>query len=398
MKWGRVRVEARTSPTSGQLLLNSNPLHRPSFRRLSAHLPQIDSPLPLLTVSETFLLAARLLLPPSSAHLPSSPPPQTSAPPTSPTPSSPAHFPAESSRRVSPGLSLLRDPAFLLLDEPTSGLDSSSALSSSASSIAATNSPTAHLSFSPSTSPPHSSSPRSTPSFYSPAAPSFTTATSTHSPPSSPPPVSPFPPISTPLSSLEVPHLLPIPCSFRYSYSHETPTNRRKDTGHPLPKPEDPLRRTGDQRLGFFAFTLTFPLVHHRDAPIFVTERPVLLREVSAVYASSSASALLGRPSQAFVLIVWSCGPHDQLPGSIRELSGSGLHRRNFADDGGACRVLPILGYFLGGGCQAIGSSCYMSPYRYALDAMLENEATGVRVGAVLQVGPRGRGRECRVS
>ncbi|KAH0686773.1 hypothetical protein KY284_017326 [Solanum tuberosum] len=123
-------LAAGTSPTSGTLLLNSLPLHSPStFRKLSAYVPQHDCSLPQLTVSETFAFSARLLNPKLNdvscivdsllaelrlTHL--------------------AHtrlahgLSGGERRRVSIGLSLLHDPAILLLDEPTSGLDSNSAL------------------------------------------------------------------------------------------------------------------------------------------------------------------------------------------------------------------------------------------------------------------------------
>ncbi|KAL3570653.1 hypothetical protein D5086_027902 [Populus alba] len=59
-------LAARTSPTSGILLLNSTPINPSSFRKLSAYVPQHDACLQLLTVSETFTFAARLLNPKSS--------------------------------------------------------------------------------------------------------------------------------------------------------------------------------------------------------------------------------------------------------------------------------------------------------------------------------------------
>ncbi|GFZ06424.1 ABC-2 type transporter family protein [Actinidia rufa] len=121
-------LSAKTSPSSGTLLLNSSPLNPSLFRKFSAYVPQHDSCLPLLTVSETFAFSARLLNPKTPytssivqsllselrlTHL--------------------AHTRLASGlsggelRRVSIGLSLLNDPGVLLLDEPTSGLDSSSA-------------------------------------------------------------------------------------------------------------------------------------------------------------------------------------------------------------------------------------------------------------------------------
>ncbi|CAA7060284.1 unnamed protein product [Microthlaspi erraticum] len=122
-------LAARTSPTSGSILLNSIPINPSSYRKISSYVPQRDAFFPLLTVSETFTFSASLLLPKSPStvsnavtsllkelnltHL--------------------AHtriaqgLSGGERRRVSIGLSLLHDPGFLLLDEPTSGLDSKSA-------------------------------------------------------------------------------------------------------------------------------------------------------------------------------------------------------------------------------------------------------------------------------
>ncbi|XP_065869066.1 ABC transporter G family member 8 [Euphorbia lathyris] len=122
-------LAARTSPSNGAVLLNSTPINPSSFRKLSAYVPQHDASLPLLTVSETFMFTARLLHPNSSEI---SAVVESILDELSLTHLANVRIARGLSggehRRVSIGLSLLHDPAVLLLDEPTSGLDSKSAL------------------------------------------------------------------------------------------------------------------------------------------------------------------------------------------------------------------------------------------------------------------------------
>ncbi|KAL5069795.1 hypothetical protein RYX36_020682 [Vicia faba] len=99
-----------------------------TFRKLSAYVPQHDACLPMLTVAETFAFSASLLKPKTIdiASIVSSLLNELRLTHLANTRLNHGLSGGEH-RRVSIGLSLLHDPAVLLLDEPTSGLDSSSA-------------------------------------------------------------------------------------------------------------------------------------------------------------------------------------------------------------------------------------------------------------------------------
>ncbi|EPS73611.1 hypothetical protein M569_01140, partial [Genlisea aurea] len=122
-------LAARTASNGGALFLNSSPLNPGAFRKLSAYVPQHDACLPLLTVSETFAFSATLLKPKTADISAAVAALLSDLRLTHLSNTRLGHgLSGGERRRVSIGLSLLHDPKVLILDEPTSGLDSGSAL------------------------------------------------------------------------------------------------------------------------------------------------------------------------------------------------------------------------------------------------------------------------------
>ncbi|KAH6780888.1 ABC-2 type transporter family protein [Perilla frutescens var. hirtella] len=119
---------------SGEVLINGDPINCESFRRLSGYVTQDDALFPLLTVEETLMYSALLLLRATKRvarervkllmrdlgldHIAGSRVGQGSMIGVS----------GGERRRLSIGVELIHDPTVLLIDEPTSGLDSASAL------------------------------------------------------------------------------------------------------------------------------------------------------------------------------------------------------------------------------------------------------------------------------
>lgn len=119
-------LAARTAPSTGQILINNNPINPSSFRKLSAYVPQHDQHIPCLTVFETFVFNAKLLKPRQIEPVVNNLLTELRLSHVKDSMLS-NNLSGGERRRVSIGLSLLHDPCVLFLDEPTSRLDSESA-------------------------------------------------------------------------------------------------------------------------------------------------------------------------------------------------------------------------------------------------------------------------------
>ncbi|XP_072958827.1 ABC transporter G family member 4-like [Typha angustifolia] len=450
-------LAARLAPTHGHLLLNSAPLHPSSYRKQSSHVPQLDAFLPQLTVSETFAFAASLLLPSSSEPSPSA---TVSGLLSDLRLSHVAHtrlsggLSGGERRRVSIGLSLLRNPGVLLLDEPTSGLDSSSAhiVLQTLRSVAAKNKTTIIISIHQPSSRllsaidsllllskgsvlHHGSLPSldafllthgfSVPSHLNPL--EYAMEVLHHLPapkPTSPPPLPPPP--QTKEEKMQEISLKPDEYSsrvnelvtlYRRSWKIVYRTKQLLLTNFLESLIVGFLLGTiyinagysdagVQKRFGLFAFSLTFLLSSTTETlPIFVLERPILLREASsglyrlsshvaaatlvflpyllavAIIYSASVYFLVGLCSSpaafaSFVLIVWLV---------VLTANSFVLLISSFTPDyiaGTSLVTVFLAGFFLFSGYFLTKESMptywvfmhYLSPYKYALDALLANE------------------------
>ncbi|KAK7410899.1 hypothetical protein VNO78_02104 [Psophocarpus tetragonolobus] len=127
-------LAGKSSPQSGSILVNQEPVDKAQFKKFSGYVTQKDTLFPLLTVEETILFSAKLRLNLSQEQLWSRVKSVilelglSHVARTRIGDDRVRGISGGEKRRVSIGVEAIHDPKVLILDEPTSGLDSTSAL------------------------------------------------------------------------------------------------------------------------------------------------------------------------------------------------------------------------------------------------------------------------------